>query len=31
MMWKSPDSYRRFFGNLGQFLTFARSNDRIEK
>lgn len=30
MIWKSPDSYRRFFMSLGYFLTFARSNQRIK-
>ena len=29
MIWKSPDSYRRFFLSLGSFLAFARSNRRI--
>lgn len=31
MLWKSPDSYRRFFMSLGQFLSFARSNKRIRE
>ena len=31
MIWKSPDSYRRFFLSLGPFLAFARSNQRIGK
>jgi radical SAM superfamily enzyme YgiQ (UPF0313 family) len=30
MLWKSPDSWRRFAGNLGSFLRFARSSKRIE-
>jgi radical SAM superfamily enzyme YgiQ (UPF0313 family) len=29
MIWKSPDSWRRFLGSLFQFITFARSNQRI--
>jgi radical SAM superfamily enzyme YgiQ (UPF0313 family) len=29
MVWRSPDSWRRFFCNLGSFLSFARSNQRI--
>lgn len=29
MLWKSPDSWLRFIRNLGQFLSFARSNKRI--
>lgn len=29
MLWKSPDSWRRFAGNLGSFLRFARSNRRL--
>lgn len=28
MLWKSPDSWRRFAGNAGQFLRFALSNQR---
>ena len=28
MLWKSPDSWRRFAGNAGQFLRFALSNKR---
>lgn len=31
MLWKSPDSWRRFICNLGSFLRFARSNDRMEQ
>jgi len=31
MIWKSPDSYRRFFMSLGKFLAFARSNERIKE
>ncbi|HBT82653.1 MAG: B12-binding domain-containing radical SAM protein [Desulfuromonadales bacterium GWD2_61_12] len=30
MLWKSPDSWRRFAGNLGSFLRFARSSQRID-
>jgi len=29
MLWKSPDSVRRFFANLGSFLSFTRSNKRL--
>jgi len=29
MAWKSPDSYRRFFLSLPDFLKFARSDQRI--
>ncbi len=29
MIWKSPDSWLRFIKNLGQFLSFAKSNKRI--
>ncbi|MDT8423974.1 MAG: radical SAM protein [Desulfuromonadales bacterium] len=29
MMWKSPDSWKRFLANLGAFLRFAKSNDRL--
>ena len=29
MLWKSPDSWRRFLGNLGSFLSFTRSNRRL--
>ena len=29
MLWRSPDSWRRFVGNLGDFLKFARSNKRL--
>jgi len=28
MLWKSPDSWRRFAGSAGQFLRFALSNKR---
>ncbi|WP_298037297.1 radical SAM protein [uncultured Desulfuromonas sp.] len=28
MLWRSPDSWRRFAGNLGAFLRFARSDRR---
>jgi anaerobic magnesium-protoporphyrin IX monomethyl ester cyclase len=29
MLWRSPDSWKRFALNLGDFLRFARSNRRI--
>jgi len=29
MLWKSPDSWRRFLSNLGAFLSFTRSNKRL--
>ncbi len=29
MLWKSPDSWRRFILNLGDFLRFARSSRRL--
>ena len=29
MLWKSPDSWKRFALNLGDFLRFARSNRRL--
>ena len=29
MLWKSPDSWRRFITNLSSFLTFAKTNKRI--
>ncbi|WP_419175767.1 B12-binding domain-containing radical SAM protein [Desulfosediminicola sp.] len=29
MLWKSPDSWLRFLGNLMSFLRFARTNKRI--
>jgi radical SAM superfamily enzyme YgiQ (UPF0313 family) len=29
MLWRSPDSWRRFVANLGDFVRFARSNDRL--
>jgi len=28
MAWRSPDSWRRFFTNMLDFLRFARSNRR---
>ncbi|MDJ0623370.1 MAG: radical SAM protein [Desulfocapsaceae bacterium] len=31
MLWKSPDSWRRFLGNLGGFLTFIKTNRRIQQ
>lgn len=31
MIWHSPDSWIRFIKNLGDFLKFAKSNDRIQK
>ena len=29
MLWRSPDSWRRFIGNLGGFLRFAKSDKRL--
>lgn len=29
MLWKSPDSWRRFLGNLFGFLSFIKSNKRL--
>ncbi len=29
MLWRSPDSWRRFLGNFGSFLRFARGRDRF--
>jgi anaerobic magnesium-protoporphyrin IX monomethyl ester cyclase len=29
MVWKSPDSWRRFLANAGSFVKFARANRRI--
>jgi radical SAM superfamily enzyme YgiQ (UPF0313 family) len=29
MLWKSPDSWRRFLANFGSFLSFTRSNRRL--
>lgn len=29
MLWRSPDSWRRFLKHLGQFLKFAKSNNRF--
>jgi anaerobic magnesium-protoporphyrin IX monomethyl ester cyclase len=29
MLWKSPDSWRRFIANAPRFLRFARANRRI--
>lgn len=31
MIWKSPDSWRRFLGSLTNFIKFARSNKRIDE
>ncbi len=31
MLWKSPDSWLRFIGNLGNFLRFIRSNRRLDE
>ncbi len=31
MLWKSPDSWFRFIKDLGSFLQFAKSNQRIAK
>ncbi len=30
MLWRSPDSWRQFIGNLPQFLKFANSDNRLE-
>jgi anaerobic magnesium-protoporphyrin IX monomethyl ester cyclase len=30
MLWKSPDSWRRFLGSLTNFIKFAKSNKRID-
>ncbi|MFA5514734.1 MAG: radical SAM protein [Desulfuromonadales bacterium] len=30
MLWRSPDSWRRFAGNFGSFLRFTRSSERME-
>jgi len=29
MLWRSPDSWRRFIGNLGGFIRFAKSDKRL--
>mgnify|MGYP006910702938 CR=1 FL=1 len=29
MLWKSPDSWKRFLANAGSFVRFARKNRRI--
>ena len=29
MLWRSPDSWKRFALNLGDFLRFARSSRRL--
>jgi len=29
MLWKSPDSWKRFLLNLTDFLRFARGNQRV--
>jgi anaerobic magnesium-protoporphyrin IX monomethyl ester cyclase len=29
MLWKSPDSWRRFIANTGNFLRFVHANRRI--
>lgn len=29
MLWRSPDSWRRFLGNIGSFVRFARNRDRF--
>ena len=29
MLWRSPDSWRRFILNAGRFISFARSNKRL--
>lgn len=31
MLWKSPNSWWRFLGNLTSFIKFARSNQRIDE
>jgi hypothetical protein len=31
MLWKSPDSWLRFIKSFGQFISFARSNERIAR
>lgn len=31
MLWKSPDSWLRFVRNLGDFLRFAKSNQRLRE
>lgn len=31
MLWKSPDSWRRFLANAGSFMAFARTNRRIRE
>ncbi|MBT3193779.1 MAG: radical SAM protein [Verrucomicrobia bacterium] len=31
MLWKSPDSWKRFILNLGSFLAFVRSSERISQ
>ncbi len=31
MLWRSPDSWLRFAANLGTFLSFAKSDQRIRK
>jgi anaerobic magnesium-protoporphyrin IX monomethyl ester cyclase len=28
MLWRSPDSWVRFMGNIGDFVRFARTNQR---
>lgn len=30
MLWRSPDSWRRFAGNFGDFVRFTRSSKRIQ-
>jgi radical SAM superfamily enzyme YgiQ (UPF0313 family) len=30
MLWKSPDSWIRFAGNLGKFIQFVRTNRRLQ-
>jgi hypothetical protein len=29
MLWKSPDSWRRFLANFFDFMRFARTNQRL--
>lgn len=31
MLWRSPDSWRRFVFNLFRFLSFARTNARLSE
>jgi len=29
MIWRSPDSWKRFLSNIGGFLRFVRTDNRI--